>query len=484
MRIHRFVRLVGVLGVLSAVGLLGSVNASAAIVPDHGQSLAPAQPFLNNPDASDWVGSYLVGGQQTWGADFGYGAPDSAEAYSGGGTLVTKFGLPVDPSIAAQISYLLWRYGSTSSDDEAAAVEHLINSWLGAPSNPGQLDPANDFAHIAYDAPFHLAKLSAGAQTAVTTLRTEADSDQGPWTVPVAAPAGPQVQASPGAWTVKVLSAGSTTVPSVPVTITATDATLPNGTASQSFTTPADGSALTVAVTPTGAAPAITAHVSGPATAPAVLLPTRPIDQTLLVGASTPLTGSAASTAVPALHVTTTAIPPGQVGVAYSTQLQALGGSSSNHQWSVISGALPRGLTLAADGTLAGTPTTAGTATFTVQVDDPATATLTLTIAPAATTSTTMTPGPAGPTAIVTPSPIVAGPTVSGSSPVSSTAASTAVAAPVATQFSDPDVSAGDLATTGSDLREPTLLGAGAVLLGAGVVLLADSTRGRRRRSH
>src|SRR5207302_997697 len=38
--------------------------------------------------------------------------------------------------------------------------------------------------------------------------------------------------------------------------------------------------------------------------------------------------------------------------------------------WSVSAGALPAGLTLAASGTISGTPSTAGTANFTVQVKD------------------------------------------------------------------------------------------------------------------
>jgi len=46
---------------------------------------------------------------------------------------------------------------------------------------------------------------------------------------------------------------------------------------------------------------------------------------------------------------------------------------------------LPAGLTLSPGGVISGTPTAAGTATFTVSVGDPTTGTFTLTVAPVAT---------------------------------------------------------------------------------------------------
>ncbi len=52
-------------------------------------------------------------------------------------------------------------------------------------------------------------------------------------------------------------------------------------------------------------------------------------------------------------------LPDGRVGEAYYEALTATGGVST-YTWSVDSGALPDGLTLAADGAISGTPTTAG----------------------------------------------------------------------------------------------------------------------------
>ena len=78
--------------------------------------------------------------------------------------------------------------------------------------------------------------------------------------------------------------------------------------------------------------------------------------------------------------VTTSPLPQGTVGVAYSQTLSANGGASP-YTWSVASGSLPGGLTLAGGGTISGTPTTAGSFSFTVQVKDSAAATASTTFA-------------------------------------------------------------------------------------------------------
>lgn len=62
--------------------------------------------------------------------------------------------------------------------------------------------------------------------------------------------------------------------------------------------------------------------------------------------------------------ITTESLPGGTVGTAYSQALAADG--TAPISWSATSGALPAGLTLSSDGKITGTPTTAGTSTFTV----------------------------------------------------------------------------------------------------------------------
>lgn len=84
------------------------------------------------------------------------------------------------------------------------------------------------------------------------------------------------------------------------------------------------------------------------------------------------------------LSVTTTSLPPGTAGTAYSATLAAAGGVYP-YTWSITNGTLPSGLQLnAITGAITGTPTTAGTSNFTVQVADsetpPATATAPLSI--------------------------------------------------------------------------------------------------------
>jgi hypothetical protein len=71
----------------------------------------------------------------------------------------------------------------------------------------------------------------------------------------------------------------------------------------------------------------------------------------------------------PLLITTTSPLPAGSVGIGYSQDLQAAGGTPP-YRWSIRSGGLPQGLTLSPAGVLSGTPTTVGSSTFTVQVTD------------------------------------------------------------------------------------------------------------------
>jgi hypothetical protein len=62
----------------------------------------------------------------------------------------------------------------------------------------------------------------------------------------------------------------------------------------------------------------------------------------------------------------------GTVGIPYSGTIVAIGGSGTGYSYSLASGTLPSGLTLGANGVLSGTPTLAGTYTFTVLAVDSA----------------------------------------------------------------------------------------------------------------
>src|SRR5438876_162217 len=89
------------------------------------------------------------------------------------------------------------------------------------------------------------------------------------------------------------------------------------------------------------------------------------------------------SASIPALQITSSQLPGGTVGSAYSATLNASGGSTP-YTWSVTSGALPNGLTLNSAGSVSGTPSIGGSFPFTVQAQDAAahsaSASLTITV--------------------------------------------------------------------------------------------------------
>ncbi len=99
--------------------------------------------------------------------------------------------------------------------------------------------------------------------------------------------------------------------------------------------------------------------------------------------------------------ITTTTLPGGEVGAAYSQPVVGTGGSTP-YAWSVTAGSLPAGLTLnSATGVISGTPTGSGSSTFTVTLTDAAnqTATQAYTVgilAPPSITTTTLPGGEVG----------------------------------------------------------------------------------------
>ena len=105
-------------------------------------------------------------------------------------------------------------------------------------------------------------------------------------------------------------------------------------------------------------------------------------NQTAIIGASytsgtvtrTASVGVSVVDVAAPLTITTASLPAGTVGTAYSQTLAATGGTTP-FIWSVSAGTLPAGLSLSAGGVLDGTPTAAGTSSFTVQVTGGGTAT-------------------------------------------------------------------------------------------------------------
>jgi len=91
--------------------------------------------------------------------------------------------------------------------------------------------------------------------------------------------------------------------------------------------------------------------------------------------------GSSASTTPPALAITTSSLPNGQVGSTYSAALAATGGTAP-YSWALVSGTLPAGLSLSSSsGAITGTPTaTASAIALTFKVTDSSTPTQSQTV--------------------------------------------------------------------------------------------------------
>ncbi|MEV6235064.1 hypothetical protein AB0L88_45070 [Saccharopolyspora shandongensis] len=83
--------LTAVLGtaVLAGGSLLATPGAASADPQEAiGHETRPGQPYRGNPEPDrDWLGSYLVNGQQVWCVQFALTAPDSGEEYEPGDEL-------------------------------------------------------------------------------------------------------------------------------------------------------------------------------------------------------------------------------------------------------------------------------------------------------------------------------------------------------------------------------------------------------------
>lgn len=101
---------------------------------------------------------------------------------------------------------------------------------------------------------------------------------------------------------------------------------------------------------------------------------------------------------VPPVVITPATLPQSMVGLVYNSTVAASGGVGP-YTFAVSAGTLPGGLSLSATGALTGTPTTAGTFTFTIKASDselvPLTATQAYTVKILATLSITTTSLPA-----------------------------------------------------------------------------------------
>ena len=156
----------------------------------------------------------------------------------------------------------------------------------------------------------------------------------------------------------------------VSVSISPASVTL-SSSGTQQFTATVSGTANT-AVTWTASAGSVNSN--GLYTAPVVQSQTQ-ATVTATSQADSTKSASASVTVNPqgggSLQITTSGLPQGQQGQAYSAAFAATGGTQP-YSWSVSGGSLPSGVTLNASGALGGTPTGVGNFSFTVKVSDAA----------------------------------------------------------------------------------------------------------------
>ncbi|MFG6489634.1 putative Ig domain-containing protein [Roseateles sp. BYS78W] len=119
-------------------------------------------------------------------------------------------------------------------------------------------------------------------------------------------------------------------------------------------------------------------------------------------GTSSPATATITVSA-PTVSYAPTSPTGGSVGTAYSQSLTSASGGTSPYSYTVNSGSLPAGLSLASNGTLSGTPTAGGSFNFTVTATDSSTGT-----GPFTATSGVLTLVVAAPTITVAPASLTA----------------------------------------------------------------------------
>lgn len=82
-----------------------------------------------------------------------------------------------------------------------------------------------------------------------------------------------------------------------------------------------------------------------------------------------PMIAQASSRVVDTLAITTSALPDGAIGVAYSAPLDASGGTAP-YVWSILTGAVPLGIVFNSSGTVSGIPAVAGVQTIELRATD------------------------------------------------------------------------------------------------------------------
>lgn len=161
-----------------------------------------------------------------------------------------------------------------------------------------------------------------------------------------------------------------------PPVATESNATVAHGSSNNNITLSITGGAATSVAVGTqathGIATASGATISYTPTASYSGLDSFTYTATNAGGTSSPATVTV-TVSDPTISVSPSSVPNATVGTSYPAQTVSASGGSSPYTYTITSGSLPAGMTLASSGTLSGTPTAGGTFNFTVTATDSST---------------------------------------------------------------------------------------------------------------
>jgi len=183
-----------------------------------------------------------------------------------------------------------------------------------------------------------------------------------------------------GGWSPHAPTAVQFAIDGMPAPLSITTASLPNGTVGVAYSVMLMASggtqpyswSISAGALPNGLSlDSSTGVISGMPTAAGTFTPTVTVtDSSAPQQSATKAYSITIAPPVPALVITTSALPGGTVGVGYSQTVASTGGTPP-YTWSISAGMLPNGLSLGSStGVINGTPTAAGTFMFTVTVKD------------------------------------------------------------------------------------------------------------------
>jgi hypothetical protein len=253
---------------------------------------------------------------------FWYPGPDYRYKEDTSGSLVNKDGNAVPLPNEQRIAYATWVYGRSSNPDQSAAVMLYVHTQMGD-GRAGELDPS---------------VLGSNVSALYDKISRDATRFHGPYRFEIKVPGSLKVGKAVTA-TVRVLAAGGSALPNMPLTLSVQGASL----VSNSVKT--DGTGLAkVTLTPSGGTLKLSASTSTlPSTLPRVFKPTSPAaaanGQRLALPASQTLSDSAGGSASKTqIQVSTTAAPATLLVGKTSQDKIAISNAGSNWNGAVRSG--------------------------------------------------------------------------------------------------------------------------------------------------